>query len=251
MRADIVIASYRKDLRWLEFNLQFLVKNWKEPESRIIIRVDRDCEETIEGWKGEWTLDPRLYMHYVDPWPDGYHFQMYLKMTADQYTDADLIILVDSDVMLMSPATLDDLMEDGKPVVYYLDWVAAEAVAEQKWRSGTSRIMGMDLDRDYMVSVPCTFWHSTFASTRDRITKVTGQGFKDAVYSERPYDYTQFLDHPMIYADYEALGLFAAKCESERYVVKPRPAKHWPFCLFWSHGYSLEIETRLRNALDI
>jgi hypothetical protein len=247
MRADIVIASYKKDLRWLWFNLQFLAKNWQEPESRIIVRLDRDCAEIIAGWSPRVTDGVQFI--YVDPWPDGYHFHMYLKMTADQYTDADLIICLDSDVMLLEPASLHDLMEGGKPVIYYLDWVAAEANAEKKWRAGTSRIMGMDLDRDYMVYTPFTFWRSTFMRTRARIEKVTGKPFKEAVYSERPYDYAMFLNHPMIYADYEALCLFANKHEPDWYVVKPRPSKTWPFRLYWSHGYNDEIALDLASRL--
>ena len=246
MHADILITSYQKDLPWLSFCLRFLLKNWRDPETKFIVRLNRDCHETVS----QWTPYDRIIYRYVDPWPDTYHFQMYLKMTADLDSDADLLILVDSDVMLFFPAGLDDLLEDGKPIVYYLDWIAAESVAEAKWRSSTSSIMGIDLDRDYMVATPFSFWRDTFGLARERIEMVTGKQFRDAVYSDVPYDFHHFLGHRMIYADYEALGLYAAKFQPDRYVVKPRAAKRWPFQLFWSHSWSPAVEQMLQERLD-
>src|SRR5689334_9835830 len=105
MRADIVIASYRKDLPWLKYNLQFLAKNWKEPDSRIIVRLDEDCREVVDEWKDPVFHNPRILYFYVTPWRDSYHFHMFLKMTSELYTDSELIICVDSDVILMQPAS--------------------------------------------------------------------------------------------------------------------------------------------------
>jgi hypothetical protein len=232
-RCDIVIVSYLPDLQWLLYNLQFLCKNWKEPDSRFIVRLEPNCREHVERW----APNPRIIYHYVEPWPDGYHFHMFQKMVADAYTDAELIILLDSDVMLLRPASLDDLLSpEGKPLIYYLNWADADPVALAKWRGPTSQLLGIDLDGDYMVTVPFTYWRETFGLTRDRIAEVTGKPFKDAVYSELPFNYRNFLVHPMIYADYEALGLYAAKFQPDRYEVRPRPSgKDWPFSLYWSH----------------
>jgi hypothetical protein len=60
------------------------------------------------------------------------------------------------------------------------------------------------------------------------------------------------MTHPMKLADFEALGLCAAKLEPDRYSFRhneDRP-KDWPFKLFWSHGgITPQIEAELEGYL--
>ena len=242
MRCDIVIVSHKRDLAWLCYCLSFLRKNWKEPDSRIIVRLEEDCREIVKDWGLE------VAYRYVRRWPDGYTFQMYQKMISDDYTDAELLLLVDSDLMLISPASLADLMSNGKPIIYYLEW-GESPIAERVWRKPTSRVMGIDLDKDYMISAPFLYWRDTFSKTRLQIVNTTGKGFFEAVYSGTPFEATRFLEHPMTFADFEALNLYAAKFQADRYSLRPlqkRP-KDSPFRLFWSHG---DWTPQVRTFLD-
>jgi hypothetical protein len=231
MRCDIVIISHRRDLAWLSYCLALLSKNWKEPGSRIIVRLEEDCREIVQ----DWGLD--VVYRYVRPWPDGYTFQMYQKMISDDYTDAELLLLVDSDLMLIAPASLADLMNQGKPIIHYLEWVESP-VAERVWRMPTSRVMGIDLDKDYMVSAPSLYWRDTFSKARQQIVNTAAKGFFEAVYSSAPFEATRFLEHPMTFADFEALNLYAANFQPDRYFVRSQHERStdWPFRLFWSHG---------------
>ena len=244
---DIVIVSHRKDLTWLYLNLRLLLKHWRTP-GKIIVRLEEDCRADIADWK----LGPRVIYRYVRPWPDGYTFQMYQKMISDDFSDAELLVLCDSDLMLLAPASLEDLMHDGKPIVEYCEWANSDPIAEQKWRAPTSRVMGIDLDRDYMVQAPFCLWRDSFSKTRRRIVEVTGQGFYEAVHSTVPFRYQTFLSHPVTFADYEALNLYAIKFQPERYFLRmnsDRPA-NWPFRLYWSHGdWSPEVEAFLTSKL--
>src|SRR5260221_1663436 len=103
MTCDVVIVSRRKDLVWLVYALQLWNKNWKEHGSKIIVRLEEDCREIVDTWGCQATY------RYVKPWPDTYTFQMYQKMVADDYSDADLLLMADSDLMLLSPISLSDL----------------------------------------------------------------------------------------------------------------------------------------------
>jgi hypothetical protein len=246
MKVAIVIVSYKPDLHWLSYCLRFLRRNFKEPGTPIVVRVEPDCRETVETWR----VDNVTY-HYVDPWKDGYAFHMYMKLTADQYTDADLIILVDSDLMLFRPVFLDDILVDGKIPIDWLPWNESPE-AERVWRAPTSRIMGTDLDNDYMVSAPFPVWRETIAEVRQRIAKVNHCSFKDAVYSEVPFTTAGFHKHPLKLADYEALYLYAAKFQLDRYVLRnchDRP-KPWPWRLYWSRGdWSQELQAEFDRRL--
>lgn len=243
---DIVIVSHLRDLAWLSFSLQLLRKNWKE-QSQIIVRLEEDCREIVESWAIE-----GVSYRYVNRWPDGYTFQMYQKMISDDYTSAELIMLMDSDLMCVAPASLDDLMIAGKPIIETLEWSESSHVAQQVWRGPTSRVMGIDLDRDYMVGNPFLFWRDTFSGTRQQIVKTTGRGFYESVYSGVPFAAKRFMAHPMTFADFEALGLYAAKFQPDRYVrrsANERPSS-WPFKLYWSHGdWSPEVEAFLASKV--
>ena len=247
MTCDIVIVSCKRDLTWLYLSLRLLLKNWQTP-GNIVVRLEPDCREDIAAW----NLGPRVIYRYVNPWRDGYTFQMYQKMISDDYSRADILVLCDSDLMVLAPASLENLMYEGKPIVEYCDWSDGDRIAERVWRGPTSRVMGIDLDRDYMVQAPFVFWRGTFAKTRRRIVEVTGQGFYDAVYSDVPFYHGNFLNHPVTFADYECLNLYAAKFEPDRYFLrsnKERPAD-WPWRLYWSHGqWSPEVEAFLTSKL--
>jgi hypothetical protein len=242
---DIITISCRRDLHWLYYAVRLLLKYWQH-DSRLIIRLDQDCRDTVETW----NLGERVvYLYLTDPWPDGYTYQMYLKMISDEVSDADLLLLNDSDLMLLEPASLDTLMVDGKPIVEYGDW---SPVAERMWRGSTARVMGIDLPHDYMVGAPFLFWRDIFPKTRNRIAKTTGRSFRDAIYSAAPFSPGNFLNHPVTFSEHEALNLYAATFEPERYCIRSnaeRPAK-WPWKLFWSHGdWSPELERFLASKL--
>lgn len=242
-----MIVSHRKDLTWLYLSLRLLLKYWQTP-GNIVVRLEEDCREDIRAW----ALGPRVIYRYVKPWPDGYTFQMYQKMISDDYSPAEILVLCDSDLMLIKPASLETLMHDGRPIVEFSEWNVSDPVSERMWRAPTSRVMGMDLDRDYMVQAPFIFWRDTFGATRQRIVEVTGRGFCDAVYSDVPFQAANFLNHPVTFADYEALNLYAVKFQADRYFLRAnteRP-RDWPFMLYWSHGqWSLEVEHFLTSKL--
>jgi hypothetical protein len=245
MTCDIIRISYKKDLEWLYYSTKLLLKYWQTP-GQIIIRLDGDCRE-VEGW----NLGHNVVYQYVKPWPDGYTYQMYLKMISDQVSPADLLLLWDSDLLIYEPASLDNLMHEGKPIIDWCEW-ADSPVAERVWRGPTSRIMGIDLDRELMSGCPFLFWRDTIRLCREHIERVNGKSLHDAVYSDVPFRPENFLNHPMKFAEHEALNLFASKCQPDRYHLrhsKDRPA-NWPWRQYWSHGdWSPGLKVHIESLL--
>lgn len=249
MKLDVVYCTYRKDLCWVAYSAQLLHKNLKA-DFRTIIIGEPDCEEIFKTW----GLVATTY-HYVKPWPDGYMFAMYTKMMADRYSDADMIMVLDSDHILLRPVSLDQFMQGGLPVIRYKHWTedpSDPSLVEgyRQWAPPTERLLGVALDRDYMRGPPFLFWRDTFLKTRLRIEEVTGLPFMDAVYSDRPYDYRQFLSHPKTNCDYEVLGCYATKFQPGRYALAHDNGEPWPFRVYWSHGdWSQYMEGELAALL--
>lgn len=236
MKVTICYVSYRPDLIWLVYSLQVLFKFLKGNYD-VVVRIDENCRDVVSGW-----ALPVRWSFLSHGWPDGYTHAMYQKMTADDFCDwdTDIVWLLDSDHMLVRETRVEDMFEDGKPIIHYMEWNQLDPelarVAQLKWKEPVKRALGLDLDKDYMVMPPFAFWLDTFRNVRQRITKLNGTSFFDFGYSDRPYSFDKFMDHPMRLCDYETLGLYAASQEASRYVLKPAVGKDWPFKVYWSHG---------------
>jgi hypothetical protein len=251
MKLNVFYVTYRKDLIWICYSAQLLHKHFRGAFHTHIC-AEEDCQDVCSTWGL-----PRTTYHYTKPWTDGYAFAMYTKTMADQYCpDGDLIMVLDSDHLLMEPAYLEDFLDHGKPILRYRNWDDDPndqilAFSRQHWGPPTERCLGIPLDRDYMVGAPFLYWRDTFKGVRDRVEAVTGLPFDRAVYSDRPYDYRNFLSHPKVYCDYEAHGLYAAKFQADRYSLKHHERGAFdPFRLYWSHGdWTPSLQTRLDALL--
>jgi hypothetical protein len=116
MNLDVVYVSYRKDLAWLCYSIQLLQKHLSGTY-RIVVRLEPDCKEIVDHW----GFTNVTYI-YANPWPDGYHFAMFEKLCADNYTDTELIMLLDSDHLLLEPVPLENFFWENKPVIRYREW---------------------------------------------------------------------------------------------------------------------------------
>ena len=245
----VVYVTYKKDLCWIVYSLQLLTKYLKG-NYRIVVRAEPDCEEILRTWGVPVTY------HYVKPWPDGYAFAMYQKATADLYCESDLVMLLDSDHILTRECSVGDFLHDGNPILRYRRWDedpndASLTEGYRQWAAPTERTIGIPLDYDYMLGPPFLFWRDTFQAMRNRVEDVTGFSFNDAVYSATPYNYQNFLRHPKVFCDYEALGLYAAHFEPKRYhLLRSKPSDpNWPFRVYWSHGWNQSIANEVDALL--
>jgi hypothetical protein len=89
---------------------------------------------------------------------------MYQKLTGDQCSQADLIMLLDSDHIFLEPAHLEDFLDHLKPIIRHREWEedpndSALVVGKQIWRRPIERIK---LDRVYMIRPAFLFWRDTF-----------------------------------------------------------------------------------------
>jgi hypothetical protein len=183
---------------------------------------------------------------------------LWCKATADRYTDADMILIMDSDHLMVEPCGLEDLMEAGKPVIEYVRWEhESREVARRIWPRVVKESTGLDLPVDYMVKPDWLFWRSTFAGARSLVETFKGKPFDEVVYSEAPYDWTQYEAHPFTFCDLENLALYGISFESDKYflwdtekitytkrIPRPNPIKD-----YWSHTSFDLVRSELNRLL--
>jgi hypothetical protein len=247
MRCDIFIKGCREQLNWLCYCLQFIAKNWQHKDSQLIVMVDRNCADVVAQW------GVKASYIFVDPWPDRYMHALWCKACADRYSDAELILIMDSDHLMIEPCSLVELMGYSKPVIEYLRWDYPDrAIARRIWPRVVKESTGLELPVDYMVKPDWMFWRSTFAGARSLVEKHRSKPFDDAVYSEATYDWTQYESHPFTFCDLQNLSLYGAQFEFEKYFVwdtekypRPNPIKD-----YWSHTPFNTVRAELDRLLS-
>jgi hypothetical protein len=126
---DIFIKTYHKDFIWLEYLLKS-IKKFASGFRKIIIVSDDDGNMLPEHFKDiiDFTviyaplpiINDRCICHGV-----GYIWQQCIKLSWYKYTDANEVVIFDSDEMLSLPTTPDSFKTNGKFNWYYRKWEEA------------------------------------------------------------------------------------------------------------------------------
>lgn len=217
MSVSVFIKSWKEDLKWLRYCLRFLERNWKEPDSEVVVMLDTDCRDEIDFD----DYDMAVRRVYEDPWPDGYSHAMYAKASADKYCMGEAILLMDSDCMLLEPSDAGYFFDD-LPVIPWISYEQHLAMyPHSPWKRVTEKVLKTTTDKHYMPVMPILYWATTMHDLRRHVAEIhKAASFKDVVYSDVPFKSENFGEHPITFVDYDCLGLYAARFEGERYVFR-------------------------------
>lgn len=126
---DIFIKTYHKDFIWLEYALRS-IKKFAVGFRNIIIVSDDDGNKLPEHFKN--IIDFTIIYVKV-PLTSikmevgaGYVWQQIIKLSWYNYTDADSVVIIDSDEMLTCPTTPDSFKTNGKYNWFFREWKDAE-----------------------------------------------------------------------------------------------------------------------------
>ena len=112
MTIDILIVSYAKDLEWFRWSTAILEKNLTGYRRIVAVVPEQDAKlfKPIADERKAMSLVP------IKDWPgQGYYWQQNVKVNADQFTDADCIAHIDSDVFVKEPTDVSAFFVDNKP----------------------------------------------------------------------------------------------------------------------------------------
>jgi hypothetical protein len=247
---SLFIKSWREDLKWLRYCLRFLEKNWTEPETEVVVMFDTDCRDFDFS-----DYDLNIYRVSEDPWPDGYAHAMAMKACADKYCSGEAILLLDSDCMLLRRADAS-IFFDELPIIPWISYEEHLAMyPHSPWQQVTQKVLKTKTDRHYMPAMPILYWASTMFNLRRHVAELHGvDSFEEAVYSGIPFDPKNFSEHPHTFVDYDCLGLYAKRFESERYVFRhasklaSNPFKQFHSWTEWNDATPGILDRCLREA---
>jgi hypothetical protein len=115
-KIDIFIKTYVNDFIWLEYLLKS-VNKFAQGFRNVIIISDNDGNNIPESILKIMPVTVK-YVDVPNKMPDklshlpGYLWQQIIKINWMDYTDADAVLILDSDEMLTSSIRVSDFMDD-------------------------------------------------------------------------------------------------------------------------------------------
>lgn len=149
LTTDIFLITYPKDYQWLPYLLESmrLVQGFR----RLIVVVEEGDEppmgELMNFGPHDWVVKKcRKYRGTDFP---GYTGQAIEKLRAWSYTDADRILIVDSDCVFSRPVDLDTdpAISLVKPLVIWREW--SDAGDAKCWHESTVKLLGGEKKAPY------------------------------------------------------------------------------------------------------
>jgi len=183
MTCDIVIRSYYKDFRWLDWCLRS-IERFCIGFGHAILVVPEASRERLDwlGLSGDRTITCPDYA-------DDYLGQQVTKLYADRFSDADYICHVDSDCVFVQPVRPDTLFEQGLPRLTMVPYRTLDR--HVPWRGLTERFIGAPVEYEFMRSPPYMFPRWLYPALRRHVRALHGVTAEHYVLSQPPRGFSE------------------------------------------------------------
>jgi Family of unknown function (DUF6492) len=202
----VLTPSYSPDFELCrELNRSVLDRMPPDVDHHVIVpRRDRELFARLDGPRTRvWTIDelvPRrmvpvpminAWLNLRRPYPPvrGWVMQQIVKLAVAAELGADLVVLADSDVVLVRPVTVDTFREDGRVRFYRSDRAVDERLPRHLlWHKVARRLLGLPPAEppplpDY-ISAFNVWERRVVLALRERIEQVNGRPWLDAIASQ-------------------------------------------------------------------
>ena len=100
---DVVIRSYHRDRAWLALALRAIAR-YLRGHRRVVVVMPRSSRDRVADCRN-------ATVEYCEDYADDYLGQQITKLHADLYTDAGVILQLDSDQVFVAPCDVRQLFE--------------------------------------------------------------------------------------------------------------------------------------------
>jgi len=174
-KLSVIVKSYSGDIQWIIYCLLSLIKHLKLTFDIKIVVPMTDLEvfkplsrinEIISVLAHEDM--PITKFDLFDFKNKGYVEQMVVKLWADNFTNSEYIMMIDSDTTLCTDLIWSDIRNDNGDVINkYRDWPLGPHT--DIWRPRVEFMLKNTAKYDTMVGQGYVYRHSTFSKCRDYI----------------------------------------------------------------------------------
>ena len=178
--SDIFVRTWIGDGHWIIFMLRS-IKKFVDPSAyrQIIITYNEKDETFFKSYLPYFDLPIKLVPLRDDPgWTrglnnGGYRAQMYAKMNAFRFSDADYFVHVDSDCIFKKPVNRSHFMDDqGRVYVKKLLFSSMPSPKFLIWKEPAEFMLKFPVPYETMTRFPITFPRDLYIKTLHRISNV-------------------------------------------------------------------------------
>jgi hypothetical protein len=171
---DVFIRSYHRDRAWLALALR-AIRVHLRGHRRVVVVLPRASAERM-GEMIEQACD-QVAFHFCDNWADDYLGQQVTKLHADTYTDAQVILHMDADQLLLAPCDIGQLFDGHRVRVDYR--AASNRPAGDGWGRCAADFFGQELAWDLTVPPPLAMPRAVYAGLREQCMERHGMALPD------------------------------------------------------------------------
>ncbi|GJF32754.1 hypothetical protein KNE206_54540 [Kitasatospora sp. NE20-6] len=221
---DVFIRSYHRDRQWLDLALRSIAL-FASGHRRVVVVVPRSSLGRMEPSAIE---SAGVRLHTCRDYADDYLGQQITKLNADRYTDADMILHLDSDQVFTAPCELTArLFDHGRPrMAFEPDGTRPES---DGWRRCPTAFYGEPVRPDLTAPPPLVVPRHVHAGVRAHCRDAHGRTISSYAHAAGFGGFCEFA----------LLRGFALSREPERYswVDTARHGRLLPECRnFWSRS---------------
>jgi hypothetical protein len=175
----VFIKSYRGDIQWLQYTIPSVAKHLKLPHRLVISVPETDYKAFKHFFPDTHVLVhddyPITYHPLFDMKSKGYVEQMVVKLWADNFTNSDYIMFVDSDTPLCEDLYLEEIFNQGMIMNAYRNWSGDPH--EHIWRPRVEFMLRINNSYDTMAGQSYVYKSETMKRMRDHLKSIHGNLF--------------------------------------------------------------------------
>ena len=215
MITDILYVTYAKDTDWFRQSIKVVQRNLSGYRRIHVVYPEQDAHQIVGA-----VVGTGVEFHPIPDWKgQGYHWQQWVKLNADKYSDADFIVHIDSDVFVDRPTNIEEYFVGGKPAwlwAFYTD-----LGLEVPWKVPTIRATGLRCEREFMAGFPFIINRSTYPRVRQWMKDHTGIDHEEYIRIAADRGSTSF-------SEFNVMGAVAYEAQHELYWWVDRNRQDWP-----------------------
>jgi hypothetical protein len=179
MVVDAYVVTYAPDARWLSY----LVKSWIKYARgfrRMLILYPSQHTAAFTEMQGFFKSFPSIvWQPFNEREGHGHMHHNIIKCRADEYTDAEFILHIDSDCVLMGKISPEDFFTNGRPDLLYSKF----SDIQSPWQYVTELALGRSVEVETMRRHPFVYPRWMYAEMRNRVEHVHRRPFDEYVFT--------------------------------------------------------------------
>lgn len=183
MTTDLFIKTFPGDFEWLQYCLRSIQRFATGFRRVVVITSNGSAPPT----------GTNEIVYYVHEPENGYLYQQVVKLHADQFTDAEFVVLIDSDTIFTRPVCPEDFITDNRrPRWLFTPYASIDSGDGQTWKEPTAKIMMRPVAHEFMRRHPFCIPAWALREFRAWMWRIHGMSIESFIMGQMDREFSEF-----------------------------------------------------------